>query len=94
MLRTTLGQAVAVFLEHLSVVEAMLTMAERLSSGLSEAGEDLSPPGVKRIVRLVHVGSSRISAELPEAGETVRRFAAAGRCRAGLCNPQARCRRV
>jgi type IV secretion system protein VirB11 len=82
MLRTALGPAVARFLEDDGIVEVMLNpdgriWIDRLSQGLSDTGETLSPADGERIVRLVahHVGaevharSPRVSAELPETGE-------------------------
>ncbi|WP_113425177.1 P-type conjugative transfer ATPase TrbB [Oryzibacter oryziterrae] len=82
MLRTALGPAIALFLEDASVVEVMLNpdgriWIDRLSEGLSDTGEVLSPADGERIVRLVahHVGAEvhasrpRVSAELPETGE-------------------------
>jgi type IV secretion system protein VirB11 len=82
MLRTALGPAIAGFLEDPSVVEVMLNpdgrlWIDRLSEGLSDTGERLSPADGERIVRLVahhvgaevHAGSPRVSAELPETGE-------------------------
>ena len=82
MLRTALGVAIARFLEDPSVVEVMLNpdgriWIDRLSEGLSDTGELLSPADGERIVRLVahhvgaevHSGSPRVSAELPETGE-------------------------
>ena len=82
MLRTALGPAIAAWLEDPSVVEVMLNpdgrlWIDRLSSGLVETQERLSPAEGERIVRLVahHVGaevhprSPRVSAELPETGE-------------------------
>nr|WP_312826893.1 P-type conjugative transfer ATPase TrbB [Brucella anthropi] len=82
MLRTALGPAIARFLEDASVVEVMLNpdgrlWIDRLSEGLSDTGEQLSPADGERIIRLVahHVGaevhpaSPRVSAELPETGE-------------------------
>ncbi|MFG1306851.1 P-type conjugative transfer ATPase TrbB [Xanthobacter autotrophicus] len=82
MLRTALGPAIARFLEDPAVVEVMLNpdgriWIDRLSQGLSDTGETLSPADGERIVRLVahHVGaevharSPRVSAELPETGE-------------------------
>ncbi|QQS13830.1 MAG: P-type conjugative transfer ATPase TrbB [Rhodospirillales bacterium] len=82
MLRTALGPAIAEWLEDPSVVEVMLNpdgrlWIDRLSSGLVETQERLSPAEGERIVRLVahHVGaevhprSPRVSAELPETGE-------------------------
>src|SRR5487761_2096672 len=82
MLRTALGPAIARFLEDASVVEVMLNpdgriWIDRLSEGLSDTGERLSPADGERIVRLVahhvgaevHGGAPRVSAELPETGE-------------------------
>ena len=82
MLRTALGPAIAQFLEDPSIVEVMLNpdgrlWIDRLSEGLSDTGEVLSPADGERIVRLVahhvgaevHSGAPRVSAELPETGE-------------------------
>ena len=82
MLRTALGPAIARFMEDASVVEVMLNpdgriWIDRLSEGLADTGERLSPADGERIVRLVahhvgaevHAGSPRVSAELPETGE-------------------------
>ena len=82
MLRTALGPAIARYLEDPAVVEVMLNpdgriWVDRLSEGLSDTSEMLSPADGERIVRLVahHVGaevharSPRVSAELPETGE-------------------------
>jgi len=82
MLRSALGPAIARFLEDAAVVEVMLNpdgriWIDRLSEGLSDTGERLSPADGERIVRLVahhvgaevHAGSPRVSAELPETGE-------------------------
>ena len=82
MLRTALGPAIAGFLGDASVVEVMLNpdgrlWVDRLSEGLSDTGERLSPADGERIVRLaahhvgaeVHAGNPRVSAELPETGE-------------------------
>ncbi|KTD99741.1 conjugal transfer protein TrbB [Sphingopyxis sp. H038] len=82
MLRTALGPAIAGFLSDASVVEVMLNpdgrlWIDRLSEGLSDTGETLSPEDGERIVRLVahhvgaevHIGNPRVSAELPETGE-------------------------
>ncbi|OLP58904.1 P-type conjugative transfer ATPase TrbB [Xaviernesmea oryzae] len=82
MLRTALGLAIARFLEDPAVVEVMLNpdgriWIDRLSEGLSDTGEHLSPADGERIVRLVahhvgaevHPGAPRVSAELPETGE-------------------------
>ena len=82
MLRTALGPSITRFLEDPAVVEVMLNpdgrlWVDRLSEGLSDTGERLSPADGERIVRLVahHVGaevhprSPRVSAELPDSGE-------------------------
>ena len=82
MLRTALGPAIARLLEDPSVVEVMLNpdgrlWIDRLSEGLSDTGEHLSPADGERIVRLVahhvgvevHANAPRVSAELPETGE-------------------------
>ncbi|MFG1314989.1 P-type conjugative transfer ATPase TrbB [Xanthobacter autotrophicus] len=82
MLRTALGPAIAGFLEDPSIVEVMLNpdgrlWIDRLSDGLADTGERLSPADGERIVRLVahhvgaevHQGAPRVSAELPETGE-------------------------
>lgn len=82
MLRTALGPAIAQFLEDPAIVEVMLNpdgrlWIDRLSEGLSDTGERLSPADGERIVRLVahhvgaevHPGAPRVSAELPETGE-------------------------
>ncbi|SEG16090.1 type IV secretion system protein VirB11 [Bosea lathyri] len=82
MLRTALGPAIARFLEDPAIVEVMLNpdgrlWIDRLSEGLSDTGQRLSPADGERIVRLVahhvgaevHPGSPRVSAELPETGE-------------------------
>ena len=82
MLRTALGPAIARLLEDPSVVEVMLNpdgrlWIDRLSEGLSDTGEHLSPADGERIVRLVahhvgvevHASAPRVSAELPETGE-------------------------
>src|SRR6266496_4203016 len=82
MLRTALGPAIARWLEDPNVVEVMLNpdgrlWVDRLTDGLAETGEQLSPADGERIVRLVahhvgaevHPGSPRVSAELPETGE-------------------------
>ena len=82
MLRTALGPAIARFLEDPGVVEVMLNpdgriWIDRLSEGLADTGDTMSPADGERIVRLVahHVGvevharSPRVSAELPESGE-------------------------
>src|SRR3546814_2332323 len=79
MLRTALGPAIAGFLEDPSVVEVMLNpdgrlWIDRLSEGLSDTGERLSPADGERIVRLVahhvgaavHSGSPRVSAARSE----------------------------
>jgi len=82
MLRTALGSAIATFLEDPAIVEVMLNpdgrlWVDRLSEGLSDTGERLSPADGERIIRLVahhvgaevHPGAPRVSAELPETGE-------------------------
>ena len=82
MLRTALGPAIAGFLEDPQTVEVMLNpdgrlWIDRLSEGLSDTGERLSPADGERIIRLVahhvgaevHAGAPRVSAELPETGE-------------------------
>ncbi|RXR30314.1 P-type conjugative transfer ATPase TrbB [Sphingobium fluviale] len=82
MLRTALGPAIARLLEDPSVVEVMLNpdgrlWVDRLSEGLSDTREHLSPADGERIVRLVahhvgvevHANAPRVSAELPETGE-------------------------
>jgi hypothetical protein len=82
MLRTALGPAIARFLEDPAIVEVMLNpdgrlWVDRLSEGLSDTGERLSPSDGERIIRLVahhvgaevHPGAPRVSAELPETGE-------------------------
>ena len=82
MLRTALGPAIAGFLEDPQIVEVMLNpdgrlWVDRLSEGLADTGERLSPADGERIVRLVahhvgaevHPGAPRVSAELPETGE-------------------------
>ena len=82
MLRTALGPAIAGFLDDPTIVEVMLNpdgrlWIDRLSSGLTDTGETVSPSDGERIVRLVahhvgaevHAGAPRISAELPETGE-------------------------
>ena len=82
MLRSALGPAIARFLEDPSIVEVMLNpdgrlWIDRLSTGLTDAGEILSAVDGERIVRLVahhvgaevHAGSPRVSAELPGTGE-------------------------
>ena len=82
MLRTALGPSIALWLEDTSIVEVMLNpdgclWIDRLTGGLVDTGERLSPSDGERIVRLVahhvgvevHPGSPRVSAELPETGE-------------------------
>ncbi|WP_283179944.1 P-type conjugative transfer ATPase TrbB [Gemmobacter sp. 24YEA27] len=82
MLRSALGPAILTLLQDPAVVEVMLNpdgriWVDRLSEGLTDTGEVLSPADGERIVRLVahHVGvevharSPRVSAELPETGE-------------------------
>ena len=82
MLRTALGSTITHLLEDPAVVEIMLNpdgrlWVDRLSEGLADTGQTLSPADGERIVRLVahHVGaevharSPRVSAELPGTGE-------------------------
>lgn len=82
MLRTALGPSIAGYLEDPSIVEVMLNpdgrlWIDRLSEGLSNTGEHLSPADGERIIRLVahhvgaevHSGAPRLSAELPGTGE-------------------------
>ncbi len=82
MLRTALGSNIAGWLEDPGVVEVMLNpdgrlWVDRLSEGLADTGQRLSPDDGERIVRLVahhvgaevHAGSPRLSAALPETGE-------------------------
>lgn len=82
MLRTALGPAISTLLQDKSIVEVMLNpdgriWIDRLSEGLADTGERLTPEDGERIIRLVahHVGaevharSPRVSAELPETGE-------------------------
>ena len=82
MLRTALGPAISALLRDPDIVEVMLNpdgrlWIDRLSEGLNDTGERLSPADGERIIRLVahHVGaevharSPRVSAELPETGE-------------------------
>ncbi|GAC88767.1 conjugal transfer protein TrbB [Gluconobacter thailandicus F149-1 = NBRC 100600] len=78
MLRTAMGPAIAGHLADPGVVEVMLNpdgrlWIDRLSEGLSDTGDRITPADVERIVRLVahHVGAEvheaapRVSAELP-----------------------------
>lgn len=78
MLRTAMGPAIAGHLADPAVVEVMLNpdgrlWIDRLSEGLSDTGENITPADAERIVRLVahHVGAEvheaapRVSAELP-----------------------------
>ncbi|MGF6227844.1 P-type conjugative transfer ATPase TrbB [Inquilinus ginsengisoli] len=82
MLRTALGPAIATWLQDATVVEVLLNpdgrlWIDRLTDGLADTGERMSPADGERIVRLVahHVGAEvharapRVSAELPETGE-------------------------
>ena len=82
MLRTALGPAVARFLEDPAIVEVMLNpdgrlWVDRLTGGLANTGEHLTPTDGERIIRLVahhvgaevHAGSPRVSAEVPGTGE-------------------------
>ncbi|GAJ30733.1 P-type conjugative transfer ATPase TrbB [Acidomonas methanolica] len=78
MLRTAMGPAIAGHLADPAVVEVMLNpdgrlWIDRLSEGLGDTGETITPADAERIVRLVahHVGAEvheaapRVSAELP-----------------------------
>lgn len=82
MLRTALGSTIAAMLGEPDVVEVMLNpdgrlWVDRLGSGLADTGARLTPADGERIVRLVahhvgaevHVGTPRVSAELPGTGE-------------------------
>jgi type IV secretion system protein VirB11 len=82
MLRTALGGAITRLLDDPSVVEVMLNpdgriWVDRLSEGLADTTEHLSPADGERIIRLVahhvgaevHAGAPRVSAELPDSGE-------------------------
>ncbi len=82
MLRTAIGSAIAGWLEDSSAVEVMLNpdgriWIDRLTDGLADTGESLTPSDGERIIRLVahhvgaevHPGNPRVSAELPETGE-------------------------
>ena len=64
MLRTALGPAISTLLQDPSVVEVMLNpdgriWVDRLSDGLADTGETMSPADGECIVRLVahHVGA-------------------------------------
>ena len=82
MLRTALGGAITRLLDDPGVVEVMLNpdgriWVDRLSEGLADTTERLSPADGERIIRLVahhvgtevHAGTPRVSAELPDSGE-------------------------
>ncbi|MET4754428.1 Flp pilus assembly CpaF family ATPase [Bradyrhizobium sp. RT11b] len=83
ILRTALGPAITEFSEDPAIVEVMLNpdgrlWIDRLSSGLTDTGKNISASDGERIARVVahyvgaevHPGSPRISAsELPETGE-------------------------
>lgn len=82
MLRTALGDAITRLLDDPGVVEVMLNpdgriWVDRLSEGLADTTERLSPADGERIIRLVahhvgaevHVAAPRVSAELPGTGE-------------------------
>ena len=82
MLRTALGPAIVAWLDDPVIVEVLLNpdgrlWVDRLTEGLADTGERLSPADSERIVRLVahhvgaevHAGAPRVSAELPETGE-------------------------
>ncbi|WP_246285378.1 P-type conjugative transfer ATPase TrbB [Nguyenibacter vanlangensis] len=78
MLRTAMGSAIAGHLADPAVIEVMLNpdgrlWIDRLSEGLADTGDHVTPADAERIVRLVahHVGAEvhdaapRVSAELP-----------------------------
>ncbi|MFT9221213.1 P-type conjugative transfer ATPase TrbB [Gluconobacter oxydans] len=78
MLRTAMGPAIAGHLADSAVVEVMLNpdgrlWIDRLSEGLGDTGDRITPADAERIVRLVahhvgaevHEGAPRVSAELP-----------------------------
>jgi type IV secretion system protein TrbB len=78
MLRTAMGPAIARHLADPAIVEVMLNpdgrlWIDRLSEGLGDTGETITPADAERIVRLVahhvgaevHGGAPRVSAELP-----------------------------
>lgn len=78
MLRTAMGPAIARHLADPAIVEVMLNpdgrlWIDRLSDGLGDTGETITPADAERIVRLVahhvgaevHEGAPRVSAELP-----------------------------
>ncbi|MBB2199855.1 MAG: P-type conjugative transfer ATPase TrbB [Gluconacetobacter sp.] len=78
MLRTAMGPAIARHLADPAIIEVMLNpdgrlWIDRLSEGLSDTGETITPADAERIVRLVahHVGAEvhekapLVSAELP-----------------------------
>ena len=82
MLRSALGPAIAALLVDEQVAEVMLNAdgkvwVDRLSDGMSDTGERLTPAQAERVIRLVahhvgaevHAGSPRVSAELPGTGE-------------------------
>jgi type IV secretion system protein TrbB len=82
MLRTALGPVITAALDDPEVVEVMLNpdgalWVDRLGSGRSASGFDLTAAAAERIVRLVaahvrvevHAGAPIVSAELPETGE-------------------------
>lgn len=82
MLRTAMGSLIAAALEDPDVVEIMLNpdrtlWIDRLSSGRSPMGVELSEADGERIIRLVaahvgaevHRGQPLLTAELPETGE-------------------------
>jgi len=82
MLRTAMGPLIAAALEDPDVVEIMLNpdrtlWIDRLSSGRSPMGVELSEADGERIIRLVaahvgaevHRGQPLLTAELPETGE-------------------------
>ena len=82
MLRTAMGPVIARALDDPEVVEILFNpdgalWVDRLGSGRSPSGFDLSAAAAERIIRLVaahvrvevHAGAPIVSAELPETGE-------------------------
>ncbi|GBQ37318.1 conjugal transfer protein TrbB [Komagataeibacter saccharivorans NRIC 0614] len=78
MLRTAMGPAIARHLADPAIVEVMLNpdgrlWIDRLSEGLGDTGDLVTPADAERIIRLVahhvgaevHEGAPRVSAELP-----------------------------
>lgn len=106
-LHTALGPAIARCLVDVSAVEVMLNPVrriwiDRLSEGLSDTGERLSPDDGERFGRLVahhvgaevHAGTAARFGPTARDGGTVRGTVTAGRFRPGLRHPQIRRRGV